>query len=390
MAIRTPQQLLTEAEQCVKCGLCLPYCPTYQLERNESESPRGRIALIQGLAAGMLKRDDAGVGDSLDHCLTCRLCESNCPSGVRYGEIIDAARTIYGTEVPRRLADMLSKPASIVTSVGRLAGRRGLGHWLPEGLNRRLLEVAKYSNKPEKLEQIYPSRTEPVGSVMFFTGCQGITSELQAIKSAIELLTLCGYSVSLQQQQTCCGAIHQHAGYREEATVLRESNRQLFHTKNCDAVVSISSGCRLQLVETVTFDVPVKDPMQLVVERLPEHRLTGPGESKRRIGIYIPCTQQQLGDGSVMRNLLQKLHDIETVELKGLGCCGAAGINLLLHPQQSERVAAPLIEEVRAANIECLVTSNVGCALHLREQLEKHGLPILVKHPLELVAEAYR
>ncbi|OOZ42937.1 (Fe-S)-binding protein [Solemya elarraichensis gill symbiont] len=387
----TPDQLLAEADRCVKCGLCLPLCPTYRVHRDESESPRGRIALIQGLLGGMLDSDDTGVRESLDHCLMCRQCEGGCPSGVRYAEIMDTSRVLFGSPVPRELADRIAKPSKALLGVGRFLQRAGAGKFLPDGVNKRLLSLASHSSSAEKLEPLYPARSEPVGSVALFTGCQGSTSEPQVLKAAIECLTRCGFAVHIPEKQGCCGAVYQHAGYDEAADSCRDQNQTVFDHKSYSSVVTVSSGCSLQLHEHGRLDAPVREVIDVIASHLTKEHFNRPQDEtddtvKRRIGVMIPCTQKKLGGEKVVYQLLGLLPDCDIIDLNGLGCCGAGGLNMVLFPHEAEQVAGPLLEEIRAARPDVIVTSNVGCAMQLLGQ----GLGIPVQHPLELIAEAFR
>ncbi|OOZ02918.1 (Fe-S)-binding protein [Solemya velum gill symbiont] len=390
----SPDQLLAEADRCVKCGLCLPLCPTYRVHRDESESPRGRIALIQGLLGGMLKSDDTGVRESLDHCLMCRQCEGGCPSGVRYAEILDTSRVLYGSPVPRELADRVAKPSNALLGVGRFLHKAGADKLLPDGVNKRLLSLAGHSSGTEQFAPLYPAQRDPIGSVALFTGCQGPTSEPRVLKAAIECLTTCGFSVHIPEKQGCCGAVYQHAGYDEATDECCDLNKMVFDDKRFSSVVTVSSGCSLQLHEHGGLDTSVREVIDVISSHLTmEHfnPLRGEaGDLKRRVGVMIPCTQKKLGGEKAVYQLLGLLPGCDMIDLNGLGCCGAGGLNMVLFPQEAEQIAAPLLEEIMAAQPEVIVTSNVGCAMQLRDQLHQRGLSIPVQHPLELIAEAIR
>jgi glycolate oxidase iron-sulfur subunit len=393
--ILTPDQLLAEADRCVKCGLCLPLCPTYRVHRDESESPRGRIALIQGLHGGLLQYSDAGVRESLDHCLMCRQCEGGCPSGVRYAEIMDASRVLYGSPVPRDLADRVAKPSKALLGVGRLLQRAGADKLLQDGINKRLLSLAGYSSSAERFAPLYPAKCEPVGSVALFTGCQGPTTEPRVLKAAIECLTQYGYAVHVPEKQGCCGAVYQHAGFDEAANACRDLNQTVFENKRYSSVVTVSSGCSLQLHEYGGLNAPVREVIDVVASHLTREHFNrqqdGVGEGvKRRLGVMIPCSQKKLGGEMAVYQLLEQLTDCNIISLNGLGCCGAGGLNMVLFPHEAEKIAEPLLEEIRAARPDVIVTSNVGCAMQLRDQMHEQGLSIPVKHPLELIAEAFR
>ena len=380
----TPETLLLEADRCVKCGLCLRHCPTYRLQLDEAESPRGRIALMQALAGSVLQPADVAAGGQLDHCLGCRRCEKHCPSGVAYGALIDGARALYGYPLSKQLADRLIKPSKQLLLLARLALATGLARFV-SGITGRMLALARYSHKPASFANLYPARTEPIGAVGLFQGCQTAHFDAAMQKAAIHLLTRAGYAVHLPQAQVCCGALHQHAGHPETAVKLMAQNRQAFDAKRLSAIAVLGTGCGAQLQEHAGFTVPVQDVVELLLGKLPPVAQASAGKV-RRVGLYSPCTQSAAGR-KAERALLEQLPNCEIVELKALGCCGAAGATMLLFPEQAARLAAPLVEAIEKQGLDLVLTANIGCALHLKEQLHQHRLAVAVHHPLELLAE---
>ncbi len=383
----TPETLLLEADRCVKCGLCLPHCPTYKLTLDEAESPRGRIALMQALASGVLQPAEVAASGQLNHCLGCRRCEKHCPSGVAYGALIDGARELYGYPLSAGMLQRLIKPSKRLLALARLALATGVARFF-SGISKSMLALARYSRAPETFATLYPARVEPVGVVGLFHGCQAMHFDAGTLKAAINLLTLSGYAVSMPQAQNCCGALHQHCGQPETAHALMAGNASLFDKKRLATVAVLATGCGAQLQEHAGLNLPVQEVSELLLGHLPPLQEASQ-TPKRRIGLYSPCTQTVAGR-KAERALLQQLPNCELIEVKGLGCCGAAGATMLLYPQQAERLASPLVDAIAAQQLDVVLTANIGCVLHLREQLHARGLAVSVQHPLELLAEYWR
>jgi glycolate oxidase iron-sulfur subunit len=383
--------LALEADRCVKCGLCLPECPTYRLTQDEAESPRGRIALIEGLAAGQIAAGTR-VDRHLDNCLLCRRCERVCPSGVKYGELMDRARTLTRGERPAWLkltAELLVRPTAVgpLLQLGRLAPRGG---HLP-GRFAALARAGDRATPPRPGS--YAATGERRGRVGLFLGCVGRFSQARALHDALGLLRALGFDVEIPAQQTCCGALHAHLGEAERSRVLAERNNQAFDA-DLDAVVSIATGCGAHLADDPAYRHGLAErhlDLNTFLARLPleDFRWEAlPG----RVLVHTPCSQVNAlrSDGDVVR-LLDLIPRLETAPLAGnTVCCGSAGSYLLSHPQTAERLREPKVEAAVAAAPDWLVTSNVGCALHLIEGLRAAGHPVPVLHPVQLLARQFR
>ena len=379
--------LLLEADRCVKCGLCLPHCPTYRLYRDEAESPRGRISLIQAVASGSLEPDRA-LMTHLDRCLLCRRCEGACPSDVRYGALVDMARSIFPRSVPKWLPDQLSRSAGqgMPLKIGSLLGRIGIGRLMPAGAASKLLQLAAASEGGWKPLPLYPALSSAKGKVALFTGCTGSAFDSATLQSAISLLTASGFVVEVPAAQGCCGGVHAHAGFAEDASALEQRNLEAFNGKGFDAVVTVSSGCGIQLLEQQGLDAPVYEISAFLYERADLRSLPF-APIDRTVAVHSPCSLHAMKQQKSLPALLGMLSGIELVTVSGEGCCGGAGLHMITQAEQGSRIAAPLLEELKASGAELLVTTNIGCALHLREQIAKAGMAVAVRHPVELLAD---
>ena len=386
--------LIREADRCVKCGLCLPSCPTYELRREEAESPRGRIALIQGWATGQLDADQTLLGH-LDNCLLCRRCEGACPSDVAFSALMDEARARLPRSVPAWLPDILANPRRQSTALrfAAAAAFAAAHKWFPSAIVRRMLAVAAllresggHSRGSRSPAGAAVAGAGEKGKVALFGGCMGGSVDSSALRAAAQLVAACGYRVEIPAAQRCCGAMHAHAGYAQRAAAYRAANLRAFTARGYAAVVTVSSGCGAFLAEMDELDCAVMDAGAFVQQQggigaLPLARVS------RRVAYFLPCSLAAMGQQRLIRELLQDLPGAQPIELQGWGCCGGAGLQLLTSPAEGARLVEPLVKQLRESQAECVATTNSGCALQLQLAAREAGLGIFVVHPLELVAE---
>jgi glycolate oxidase iron-sulfur subunit len=403
----------SQADLCVKCGLCLPHCPTYVKTRDEGDSPRGRIALMQALAMERLP-PGGRLAAHLERCLGCRACERVCPSNVPYGRLIDAGRALEARRRPGAMPRMAGFVARLLPRRRRMAGlARALRLYQKSGLRRlaratgllrlaaleRLDDVLPELEWPASFEETYAARGETRGKVGLFTGCTGDVLDQETLRSAIELLTAAGYEVRVPRRQTCCGALLLHGGALEAAAALARRNVEAFNAAPVDAVVHVASGCGATLAEYGSgwppgaspaderFAAPVLDVCTFLERVTPPARLAFRA-LERRIAVHDPCSL-----GHVLRaaeapyRLLRRIPGLEAVPLSGNRmCCGAAGSYFLSQPEMADSLRDDKVEAVKASGADLLVTSNVGCALHLAAGLGKAGMALEVMHPVTLLA----
>jgi glycolate oxidase iron-sulfur subunit len=380
-------RIIALADACVLCGLCLPYCPTYALDRVESESPRGRIMLMKGLAEGRIGPEPDALSH-LDHCLSCRNCERVCPAQVRYGELLTESRTALRDTVKPSLKQR------VIEFVTVRPGLLAASLWIGSGLRRllpgpwRRLPAAP---RAARFASNYPARGPRRGRVGLFLGCLGPHHDAQAAHAAIRLLTALGWEVDIPEAQTCCGAVSRHAGAAESARGLEQRNRSAFALGESVAILTLASGCHESLASAFAAagSPPVLEVTTFIArdERLAQlrWRAAAPGH---RIALHLPCTQRNVTRGATeIAPLLQRIPGLELVALPASGCCGAAGSHMLTEAARADALREPILDAIASSATARLCSANVGCRLHLAVGLEQRGLATRVQHPLELLAE---
>jgi glycolate oxidase iron-sulfur subunit len=389
----SPSRLQLLADQCVQCGLCLPACPTYALEPLETESPRGRIALAKAWETGLADPTDAG-DQHLDHCLGCRRCETVCPAGVRYGEILTLARTSQRKRrLPGRRQRLFEALAARPELLRRLLGVYRLAHpFLPKAL-RLLPRPPAFSSliaAPSIAEQNRWHNNSRDNSatptVALFAGCvaRGYDGPLQA--ALARLCAAAGAELTIPAHQTCCGSLHAHAGDAETASALAAQNRAAFAPGT--TVLNLASGCHDHILDALRGDTDVVDAIVWLGRQADKLRFSARNE---RIALHLPCTQRSASrsDGA-LRALLARVPGLAIVVLDetphpnggaiSAGCCGAAGTQMLTDPERAARLRQPLLDQIAASGATRVLSANIGCRLHLANAA---GVP--VQHPLEFL-----
>lgn len=385
------------------CGMCLPHCPTYQLSRDEGESPRGRIALIQGMVKGRLALSER-LESHLDHCLGCRACEAVCPSGVAYGEIIDGGRAVIQEQRKTAAPPFLNLLAirrwrlRLLGRALRLYQRSGMQKLARAAGAARIATLGRLDAMLPKLEQqtpwrdYYPPLGEQRGTVAMFLGCFAAIADRSTLNAAIHLLARVGYGVRIPAAQACCGALHLHRGDVPTSRSLARRNAAAFNSLKVDAVITTSSGCGVTLAEYSRYnhpalDAPVRDINEFL-SVLPWPSGITPAPLAKRVAVHDPCSLNHvLHQAQAPYQLLARIPDIELRQLPDNSrCCGAAGSYMLTQPDIAARLRKDKIAALHTSGAEILVTSNLGCALHLRAGLLAAGLDIEITHPVTLLA----
>ncbi|MBF6024937.1 (Fe-S)-binding protein [Lysobacter niastensis] len=362
--------LVALADRCVQCGLCLPACPTYGLDRLEAESPRGRIALARAWALDTVEVTEAGE-THLDQCLGCRSCEAVCPAGVQYGQLLVAARE---RQQGRRTDSWRARAIRHLVTRTRLlsfglALYRQWYDWLPPG----------WRPLPRPADRRFPAPATQSGKrtqVSVFVGCVAEAYETGLRAALARLCDAIGFQVIETPGQSCCGSLHAHAGDVARAQQLASRNRAAF--AGARTVLTLASGCHesvAQALDTRTVDA---------IAFLAQHAASLPlRRCDERIALHLPCTQRNVVRSvPALRQLLAQVPGLSVIELDaGYGCCGAAGVQMLEDPARAARFREPLLQQLIQSKATRLLSANIGCRLHLAQ-----GTSVPVQHPLEFLA----
>jgi glycolate oxidase iron-sulfur subunit len=390
-------------DACVHCGFCLQACPTFLATGDESDSPRGRIELMRALERGELDATDNALAYHLDRCLGCRGCEPVCPSGVRYGQGLEAARSritkTRGLPVLARMALWAlttSGVSSVVYWFARLLRATGIPRLLT-GSGRFGFSMGMLAaTKPVKgVTSTTLHRPLPTSTALLFRGCvqQGLFSHVH--DATIRTLAVNGHAVREVTGQGCCGALHAHAGLLDEARALARTNVAAFGDGDEPIVVN-SAGCGALMKEYghllgdsagERFSRRVRDVTELLAPA------PVPGAPLDLHVAYDPPCHLLHAQGIAVPplQLFAAIPLLELVQVPGAAeCCGSAGLFTLLEPEMSRAVLAPKIARLREAAPQVVATGNPGCLMQLGAGLAAARIRAQVRHPVELLDESYR
>lgn len=356
------------ADQCVKCGLCLPACPTYQSQHSESESPRGRIAIAAAIAAG--SAIDSSARQHLDSCLGCGACERVCPSRVRYLDLLAATRArmhAYRREsaMRRLLRGVLERPI-FMKWMAPFALRV---HPAMRRLPRRRSPSAAASSTTAM------NAAGPLIGIL--SGCSGTQLEASALAAAVSLLDRCGLRQILLPAQ-CCGALAYHSGDLRRADHLGQRLRAQLHSAGVDACTGIVSGCGRHCTQLLSGQAPYENVMNLLWARRDRLRFRSTNET---VALHTPCSERPGEDGrNPAERLLALVPGLKLVVLPSRGrCCGSAGTHFVDHPIAASQLAEQTGRDLAVGRADIVLTSNIGCRVQLLRGQPK------VQHPVEFL-----
>ena len=426
---------------CVHCGLCLESCPTYVVTRAEMDSPRGRIYLMKALAEGRLDLDRDAVRH-LDLCLECRACETACPSGVRYGRLIEHARGYiernWHRDVMERLRNRIIStifpyPARLRAALAplrfaeRIGMRRLLRRLSPRSARDWIDLLPELRREPAPLfpanPYSVPSLLEGRGqdaavsaapSVVVHHGCVAQVLAESANLNSERVLAAAGYRILQLAKTVCCGALDIHHGNLERAREFARINVAALAATGADSIVSAASGCSaviaqygellkddLQLAARAReMSARVTDLSSLLVDRphteaspLPYHAeeqargKTG-AEFRATITYHDSChLVHGLGVREPPRELLRSIQGVRLIELAESDlCCGSAGSYNLTERAMARELARRKVDNIVATGAQYVVLSNPGCEFQIAAELKRRGSPIRVMHIADFLA----
>jgi glycolate oxidase iron-sulfur subunit len=411
-----------DLDRCVHCGLCLNACPTYRELRVEMDSPRGRIYQMAQVSSGEAQISESYI-EHIELCLACRGCETACPSGVQYGRLVEAARAEIESSIVRPwqtrflrnlvFRKLLPSRFNLQLAGGLLylyqaCGLKKLVRTLGL-LPVRLSEVESLAPEVEPpffyryYGKVWPAEGERRYRVAFLGGCIANVSFARLNEATVRVLQKNGCEVSVPSGQTCCGALHVHAGIREEARRLARRNIDALVDKGYDAIITNAGGCGSTLKEY--GELLQQDPYYAIKALRFSNLLKDVSEFLAAIGLNpnlgeLPAnvTYQDschLAHGQKIRTApRQLLNAIPGLTLREMPlsdlCCGSAGIYNILHTEMSLALLEKKMTAVNGTRAEVIATANPGCMLQLEAGVRKWGHGQRVAHVVELLDEAYQ
>jgi glycolate oxidase iron-sulfur subunit len=379
---------------------------------SEMDSPRGRIYLMRALDEGRAQITDS-FSEHMFRCLDCRACETACPAGVHFGQMMEDTRAEIVRQRPahwiarlmlqhvfpyRWRFHLVARLLQIYQKSGMQALVRATGlvkFFAPSMAKSEELMPELPIESGLDLGKTYAAEGERVGTVAFFTGCV-MNSMLGSVnRASVRLLNAAGYDVVIPKDQVCCSALANHAGLRDTAVAAAKANVAAFSDPRIEAVLINAAGCGAMLKDyphitdgAGAFSAKVKDISEFLANTRLASRLKVP--LNKRVGYDDPC---HLIHGQRVkaepRQLLRAIPGIEFVEVEGADqCCGSAGIYNITQNEISMAVLDAKMEQIKRAKVDILATGNPGCMFQFRYGAKRAGLDLEVVHPVELLARS--
>lgn len=393
---------------CMRCGFCLPSCPTYLATNNdETHSPRGRIALMKAMRDGDVVWDGS-VEESFNVCLGCRACEPACPAGVQYGALIEETRVAVEQVKKRTIVEKGIRKSTfdgIFADQKKMVGTvKLIQFYQKSGLQKATRKIGFLSLFPpfmkemegvlpdiQKKKERQPPLNQKTTSIAFFAGCLMDTLFQETNRKTIELLEWLGAEVVVPKEQQCCGALHGHSGELEKGLRNARTNIDVFDSDDFDFIVNNAGGCgaflseygkqlqgdQLYAKKAARFSEKMIDISSLLTKLGMNARLKEiQTESEAIVTYQDSCHLRNVNKVFLEpRLLLQNTPGFEYKELIDAGsCCGSAGIYNLLQPEMSKKILDLKMKGVRELQPSKVVTSNPGCLMQMQIGITREGL----------------
>jgi len=399
----TPAGIEAEAilRTCTHCGFCLSACPTYQLLGDELDSPRGRIYLIKQMLEGAPVTDKTQL--HLDRCLTCRSCETTCPSGVQYGHLVDIGRGIVEQQVERKIIQSLQRDLlrKLLTKPAIFSGLL----WLGRAVRPVLPAAWKKSVPTGEVAGKWPQTNHP-RTMLVLDGCVQPSLQPNINNATARLLDRLGISLVLARQAGCCGAVSHHLNAQQEGLDFMRRNIDAwlpYLDQGAEAIVMTASGCGVTVKEyghllkndpnyvdkAVRVSEATKDISEvLLLEQAGMDKLLGRVDNNQKtppakLAFHSPCTLQH---GQKITDVIESMLSAAGFELTTVPdqhlCCGSAGTYSILQKELSQQLLKNKVDALESGVPACIATANIGCLTHLQS-----GTAIPVRHWVELLDE---
>ncbi len=405
--------------QCMHCGLCLSVCPTYELTGLERSSPRGRIRLMKNVMEGKIPVSDAFV-EEMEFCLDCQACETACPAGVKYGELVESARVFVeerrkGFSLKQFVLTKIvvrKRSLRLAANVMRFYEKSGvekvaLGILKP--FSRRLYNRAKLLPRISNqfAFDVLPAVTDPKGevrgTVAILTGCVMDVFYADVNKDTVDVLVENGWRVVIPQGQVCCGSLNGHNGDGKTPPILARKNIEAFEKSGADYYVINSAGCGAfmkQYGEILADDKVFAERAKKFSEKVKDFSefLYETGYRKPSTGIDRPTVYHEACHlvhaqkvSEQPKAIVKQLSGENFRELnEATWCCGSAGIYNVTRYEDASKLLDRKLKNIRESNAEVVVTGNPGCLAQIGAGIKNDGLNIEALHPATVLNRLYK
>lgn len=402
---------------CMRCGMCLPTCPTYRETFLETASPRGRVALMRKVQDGDLEQTERLVS-FLSLCLDCQACATACPSGVNAGAMVaeffcekksSGGLGIMEELILRRLLphpDLLEASVTPLrlyqrSGLQKLVRRMGMLKLIPASLERMEGYLPQLPSQPlrQTIEPVTPAHGQERGVIGFFLGCVMSLVFSEASYATIKLLSALGYRVITPRDQICCGAPNMLAGDLEGLRKDARHNLSIFGQHQLEYIVTDCGGCGAELkqyghhldatAEATAFSSKVRDISQILALHMDELKALLqplPLSVTYHDSCHIAHCQ---GIRREPRELLKLVPGLEFRELGDAdACCGSGGDFTLRQPEMADRILQRKLDTIAATGAQVVVTANPGCLLQLKKGLAEQMPQVRIMHLTEVLAQS--
>jgi glycolate oxidase iron-sulfur subunit len=410
-----------DVNYCIRCGLCLSVCPTYKDSLRETESPRGRVALVAKAIEGQLELT-TNFKDHMYRCLACLACNDICPVGIRPADLALGARYAIHQATPTPplkpvlfrgvfphtgLLELLIKPVALYdrSGVRKVINAVGATRVLPSQLRdmeRMLPRKLPLRGTRHQFPDVVRAKGERRAHVAYFLGCVQGVMMAEGCKATVAVLSENGCDVVIPKDVRCCGMPMVGYGFKDEARRMARHNIDLLLKLNVDAIVTDCATCGSSLKEyphwladdpdyagrANEFAAKVRDISEFLVEigiRPPQ------GQVDARVTYHDPCHLCRAQGVRAQPREMLRAAGVELVEMEEADtCCGSAGTQLITHYHTSVGILERKMDSVAATGAEIIASGCPGCQMQLGLGVKRRGLKMKVVHPSQLLAQAYR
>lgn len=386
-------------DKCTQCSICVNTCPTYQISNDFKQSPMGRIKILRQKEEQTTTEDLA----ALESCLHCFNCESMCPSQVAYRELIvdgferlklprensfpvQALHQYVESSRLKKFLNTLAKCAAPIIEVVN-----PLRHTAYSAVLRRINKSTRTNSKPNKITLTPDSKT------VLFTGCMGALLDGRTINDAENILKTINPDISIEEN-SCCGALHRHSGKKSQSVDIATANARRYLEAETTQIITISSACGDSLshypqwVENEQREIEnidaLADAQTDIIDYLQQENWQPEKIDSlpfQKVLVHVPCSSSIASK----TNLVDFLARIDGLEFDLLSspysCCGAGGTHLVTHPDMAQKALEPMLQDIRDRQPDLIISSNIGCSIHLESGLRQNKITIPVLHPISFL-----